>query len=63
MVLGKKLASGGFGAVFLGELRQPDGTMLPVVIKKASEFGAAEVRPAPQLSCKLRCMKCMLARR
>jgi serine/threonine protein kinase len=42
--LGKKLASGGFGTVFRGELLDvfPEKE-LPVVVKKAKEFGVPEV--------------------
>lgn len=41
--LGKKIATGGFGAVFLADLQQEDGSLLPVVVKKATDFGPAEV--------------------
>uniref|UniRef100_A0A7S3VTM9 Protein kinase domain-containing protein n=1 Tax=Dunaliella tertiolecta TaxID=3047 RepID=A0A7S3VTM9_DUNTE len=42
IILGRKLATGGFGTVFLGDLRKEDGTKVPVVVKKAKEFGQAE---------------------
>lgn len=42
--MGKKLASGGFGTVYRGSLRDPeDGSVRDVIIKKAKEFGEAEV--------------------
>lgn len=34
IILGRKLATGGFGTVFLGDLRKEDGTLVPVVVKK-----------------------------
>eukprot|EP00983_Pelagomonas_calceolata_P092442 1157664-Pelagomonas_calceolata.AAC.4 len=34
IILGRKLATGGFGTVFLGDLRKEDGTKVPVVVKK-----------------------------
>lgn len=43
LVLGKRLGSGGFGSVFKAQLKEEDGTMQPVVVKKAKEFGEAEV--------------------
>jgi hypothetical protein len=42
IVLGRKLATGGFGTVFEGKLKMPDGSILPVIVKKAKEFGQAE---------------------
>jgi hypothetical protein len=42
IVLGRKLATGGFGTVFEGKLKMQDGSMLPVIVKKAKEFGQAE---------------------
>ena len=39
-MLGKKLASGGFGSVFLGELREEDGSMRPIVVKKVTHWHA-----------------------
>lgn len=42
--MGKKLASGGFGTVYRGSLRDPEGgATRDVIIKKAKEFGEAEV--------------------
>jgi hypothetical protein len=43
--LGKKLASGGFGTVYSGELLAEGATTTPqpVIVKKATEFGEAEV--------------------
>lgn len=43
VILGKKLATGGFGTVYKGELKESDGTRTPIIIKKAKEFGQAEV--------------------
>lgn len=41
--LGKKIATGGFGTVYLGELADPvSGEVTSVVVKKAKEFGEAE---------------------
>jgi hypothetical protein len=34
IILGRKLATGGFGTVFLGQLRKADGSLMPVVVKK-----------------------------
>ena len=56
--MGKKLATGGFGTVYLGELVDPDdGKVTPVVVKKAKEFGEAEtwmnermMRAAPKMA-------------
>lgn len=54
--MGKKLASGGFGTVYRGSLRDPDdASSRDVIIKKAKEFGEAEVR--------CRGMPCLLQRR
>lgn len=41
--IGKKLASGGFGTVYRADLIAADGSRSPVVVKKATEFGEAEV--------------------
>jgi serine/threonine protein kinase len=43
--VGRKLASGGFGTVYTGELlsKQRDGVNDSIIIKKATEFGEAEV--------------------
>ena len=32
--MGRKLATGGFGSVFLGELKEADGSTSTVVVKK-----------------------------
>lgn len=43
-VIGKKIATGGFGTVYRAELTDPeDGMVQQVVLKKATEFGPAEV--------------------
>ncbi|KAF5828503.1 hypothetical protein DUNSADRAFT_17500 [Dunaliella salina] len=42
IILGRKMATGGFGTVFFGDLRKEDGSLVPVVVKKAKEFGQAE---------------------
>lgn len=34
--MGRKLATGGFGTVFRGEMRMEDGEMVPVIVKKVS---------------------------
>jgi hypothetical protein len=34
--LGKKLATGGFGSVFLGQLKEEDGSEQMVIVKKVS---------------------------
>lgn len=41
--MGRKLATGGFGTVYKATLREDDQPR-PVIIKKATEFGEAEVR-------------------
>lgn len=41
--MGKQLAAGGFGTVFLASLMEADGSATPVVVKKAKDFGEAEV--------------------
>eukprot|EP00803_Ostreobium_quekettii_P001794 evm.model.scf_816.3 EVM.evm.TU.scf_816.3 scf_816:24362-31618(-) len=41
--LGRKLAAGGFGIVYKGELKEGNGRTRDVVVKKAKEFGEAEV--------------------
>ncbi|KAG2452996.1 hypothetical protein HYH02_002333 [Chlamydomonas schloesseri] len=43
IVLGKRLGTGGFGTVFKGELKEEGGVKTPIIIKKAKEFGEAEV--------------------
>lgn len=44
IVLGKKVATGGFGTVYQAELIDPkNGSSRPVILKKATEFGEAEV--------------------
>lgn len=43
ILFGRQLASGGFGTVYKANLREDDGTLTPVVVKKAKEFGEAEV--------------------
>lgn len=40
--MGKKLATGGFGTVYKATLEE-DGRAKPVIVKKATEFGEAEV--------------------
>lgn len=42
VILGKKLATGGFGTVYRGDLVAEDGTTTPIIVKKAKEFGQAE---------------------
>ena len=43
--MGRKLASGGFGTVYKAELVvDEEGTRREVIVKKATEFGEAEVR-------------------
>jgi len=42
LVLGRKLAIGGFGTVYKGILKSISGKEIPVVIKQAKEFGQAE---------------------
>jgi len=42
IVLGRKLATGGFGTVYRGDLTTADGSVVPVIVKKAKEFGQAE---------------------
>ena len=34
IIMGRKLATGGFGSVFMGELKESDGSTTPVVVKK-----------------------------
>eukprot|EP00192_Tetraselmis_astigmatica_P008809 CAMPEP_0117659130 /NCGR_PEP_ID=MMETSP0804-20121206/6261_1 /TAXON_ID=1074897 /ORGANISM="Tetraselmis astigmatica, Strain CCMP880" /LENGTH=662 /DNA_ID=CAMNT_0005465753 /DNA_START=305 /DNA_END=2295 /DNA_ORIENTATION=+ len=49
--VGKKIAEGGFGSVYLGELLDEDGYPLEdVIVKKATEFGEAEVWMNERLS-------------
>lgn len=43
IILGRKLAAGGFGVVYKAELKEDNGKKTDVVVKKASEFGEAEV--------------------
>ncbi|KAG1678257.1 hypothetical protein FOA52_013877 [Chlamydomonas sp. UWO 241] len=43
ITLGKQLATGGFGTVYKATLQLKDGSSIPVVVKKAKEFGEAEV--------------------
>ncbi|GLI62557.1 hypothetical protein VaNZ11_005225 [Volvox africanus] len=43
IILGKRLGTGGFGTVFKGELKEERGGRTPIIIKKAKEFGEAEV--------------------
>ncbi|KXZ54035.1 hypothetical protein GPECTOR_5g144 [Gonium pectorale] len=43
IILGKRLGTGGFGTVFKGELKEEGGAKTPIIIKKAKEFGEAEV--------------------
>ena len=44
IVIGRKIATGGFGTVYRAELIDPDTQRtVPVVVKKATEFGEAEV--------------------
>ncbi|PNW87375.1 hypothetical protein CHLRE_02g120250v5 [Chlamydomonas reinhardtii] len=43
IVLGKRLGTGGFGTVFKGELKEEGGVKTSIIIKKAKEFGEAEV--------------------
>ena len=42
VVVGRKLASGGFGSVFRATLARPGEDARPVILKKATEFGPAE---------------------
>jgi hypothetical protein len=42
--MGRKLATGGFGTVYKGELKQADGKKVPVVIKKVRCWLAGIVR-------------------
>eukprot|EP00210_Caulerpa_lentillifera_P006879 g6576.t1 len=41
--LGKKLGGGGFGLVYKADLKTEDGKLVSAVVKKAKEFGEAEV--------------------
>ncbi|KAF6258518.1 kinase-like domain-containing protein [Scenedesmus sp. NREL 46B-D3] len=41
--LGKRLGAGGFGSVYKATLTNEDGTTTPAIVKKAKEFGEAEV--------------------
>lgn len=34
IILGRKLATGGFGTVFRADLKEGDGTTTPVILKK-----------------------------
>lgn len=43
VVLGKKLGTGGFGTVYKAELKDENGRKTEVIVKKAKEFGEAEV--------------------
>lgn len=43
IVLGRALATGGFGTVYLASLIEENGKQTPVVVKKAKDFGEAEV--------------------
>ncbi|PNH01077.1 Serine/threonine-protein kinase stt7, chloroplastic, partial [Tetrabaena socialis] len=43
IILGKRLGTGGFGTVFKGELKEAGGVKTPIIVKKAKEFGEAEV--------------------
>lgn len=55
--VGKRIAAGGFGTVYRGELIGNASTQRPVILKKATEFGEAEVwmnerimRASPQVA-------------
>jgi len=55
LTLGKKLGSGAFGSVFLATLAPPGGgPPINAIVKKAKEYGAAEVRPISLPSCSRR---------
>jgi hypothetical protein len=43
ITLGRQLATGAFGTVYKATLQLNDGSSIPVVVKKAKEFGEAEV--------------------
>jgi len=43
LVLGRKLGGGGFGVVYRADLFTEDGQVVDAVVKKAKEFGEAEV--------------------
>eukprot|EP01025_Chloroclados_australasicus_P025117 TRINITY_DN2509_c0_g2_i1.p1 TRINITY_DN2509_c0_g2~~TRINITY_DN2509_c0_g2_i1.p1 ORF type:complete len:637 (-),score=76.78 TRINITY_DN2509_c0_g2_i1:453-2249(-) len=48
--IGKQLAKGGFGTVYKATLQQDDGNLRDIIVKKASEFGEAEVWMNERLS-------------
>eukprot|EP01023_Acetabularia_acetabulum_P009110 TRINITY_DN14028_c0_g1_i1.p1 TRINITY_DN14028_c0_g1~~TRINITY_DN14028_c0_g1_i1.p1 ORF type:complete len:585 (-),score=71.46 TRINITY_DN14028_c0_g1_i1:332-2086(-) len=50
ITMGKKLATGGFGTVYKGTLTEDDGEERQVIVKKANEFGEAEVWMNERLS-------------
>ena len=52
MILGKQLATGGFGTVYLASLMDEDGSATPVVVKKAKDFGEGK----PLSTCKFMCL-------
>ncbi len=41
--MGRKLATGGFGTVYRANLAEDGGSKRSVIVKKATEFGEAEV--------------------
>ncbi|GMH32543.1 hypothetical protein BSKO_00377 [Bryopsis sp. KO-2023] len=43
IIIGRKLAAGGFGVVYRAELVEEDGSKTDIVLKKCKEFGEAEV--------------------
>jgi len=48
--IGKKLATGGFGTVYKATLQDDNGEERDVIVKKANEFGEAEVWMNERLS-------------
>lgn len=60
--MGKKLATGGFGTVYKATLEE-DGMAKPVIVKKATEFGEAEVGWGASMKSQLRSAACLVAAR
>jgi hypothetical protein len=48
IVLGKKLATGGFGSVYRGFLNTVDGGQLPIIVKKVRPAGLKQSRAGPR---------------